>query len=228
MMNLEEKIGYHFHNPALLRAAVTHSSYSNENREKKIHNNERLEFLGDSVLGFLCAEYLFAQYRELPEGQLTKLRAAVVCEQSLFEVAKQFSLSEDMLLGRGEEACGGRERPALLADAVEAVLAAVYLDGGMDAARTFAMRFIPQRTVQAERGHAFRDYKTNLQEIVQKSHEEVLSYRLSGESGPDHDKRFTVEVLLNSNVIGSGTGRSKKEAEQLAARAALELMGQKT
>lgn len=227
-MNLEEKIGYRFQNPALLRAAVTHSSYSNENREKKIHNNERLEFLGDSVLGFLCAEYLFAQYRELPEGQLTKLRAAVVCEQSLFEVAKQFSLSEDMLLGRGEEACGGRERPSLLADAVEAVLAAVYLDGGMDAARAFAMRFIPERTVQAERGHAFRDYKTNLQEIVQKSHEEILSYRLSGESGPDHDKRFTVEVLLNSNVIGSGTGRSKKEAEQLAARAALELMGQKT
>ena len=227
-MNPEEKIGYRFQNPALLRAAVTHSSYSNENREKKIHNNERLEFLGDSVLGFLCAEYLFAQYRELPEGQLTKLRAAVVCEQSLFEVAKQFSLSEDMFLGRGEEACGGRERPSLLADAVEAVLAAVYLDGGMDAARAFAMRFIPERTAQAERGHAFRDYKTNLQEIVQKSHEEILSYRLSGESGPDHDKRFTVEVLLNSNVIGSGTGRSKKEAEQLAARAALELMGQKT
>ena len=223
-MNLEEKIGYRFQNPALLRAAVTHSSYSNENREKKIHNNERLEFLGDSVLGFLCAEYLFAQYRELPEGQLTKLRAAVVCEQSLFEVAKQFSLSEDMLLGRGEEACGGRERPSLLADAVEAVIAALYLDGGMETARGFIERHILSGLDTESPSLLMGDYKTELQELIQRKSGQSLSYVLLGESGPDHDKLFTSEVCLNGRPIGSGTGRTKKEAEQAAAHAALEAL----
>ena len=159
------------------------------------------------------------------EGQLTKVRAAVVCEKTLYEVAKELGLDHHLLLGHGEEMGGGRQRPSILADSVEALIGAIYLDGGLEAARSFIMTFLPAKVDLAETGHAFRDYKTALQEIVQKNRQETLQYRLSGESGPDHDKRFTVQVLLNSNIFAEGIGRSKKEAEQMAARSALELMG---
>ncbi len=217
---------YTFQNPALLQNALTHSSYANENRDKGIRNNERLEFLGDSVLGLICARYIYSEYRALPEGELTKLRAAIVCENSLYEFAMQIDLGEKLLLGRGERVGGGSKRPSVLADAVEAVLAAIYLDGGMEAAQGFILDFIRTKAEEVVKNHRVMDYKTTLQEIVQKNHEEVLSYRLKSESGPDHDKRFVMEVLINSNVLAEGTGHSKKLAEQAAAKAALELMGQ--
>jgi len=228
MTELEKTIKYSFRKRELLNTALTHSSYANENRSKKLRSNERLEFLGDSVLGFFCADHLLKNYPDHPEGELTKLRASIVCEQALFEVSERIGLREHLLLGCGEEASGGRSRPSILADAVESLLAAVYLDGGIGAARDFAMEFIiyPQEK-EALKGRAFKDYKTALQEIVQKSHEEVLSYRVKSEEGPDHDKTFVVELLLNSNVFSEGKGRSKKEAEQIAAREALKLMGQK-
>ncbi len=217
---------YTFQNPALLQNALTHSSYANENREKGIRSNERLEFLGDSVLGLICAQYIYSEYRALPEGELTKLRAAIVCEGSLYAFACQIDLGQRLLLGRGERAGGGSSRPSVLADAVEAVLAAIYLDGGMEAARGFILDFIREKAEEVVKNHRVMDYKTTLQEIVQKNHEEILSYRLKSESGPDHNKRFVMEVLINSNVLAEGVGHSKKLAEQAAARAALELMGQ--
>ena len=217
---------YTFKNPALLQNALTHSSYANENRDKGVRNNERLEFLGDSVLGQICAKHIYSEYRSLPEGELTKLRAAIVCEGSLYEFAMQIQLGERLLLGRGERVGGGSKRPSVLADAVEAVLAAIYLDGGMEAAQGFILDFIKSKAEEVVKNHRVMDYKTTLQEIVQKNHEEVLSYRLKSESGPDHDKRFVMEVLINSNVLAEGTGHSKKLAEQAAAKAALELMGQ--
>ena len=211
---------YTFKNPALLQNALTHSSFANENRDKGIRNNERLEFLGDSVLGLICAKYIYSEFRSLPEG------AAIVCENSLYEFALQIELGERLLLGRGERVGGGSKRPSVLADAVEAVLAAIYLDGGMEAAQGFILDFIKRKAEEVVKNHRVMDYKTTLQEIVQKNHEEVLSYRLKSESGPDHDKRFVMEVLINSNVLAEGTGHSKKLAEQAAAKAALELMGQ--
>ena len=217
---------YTFQNPALLQNALTHSSYANENRDKGVRNNERLEFLGDSVLGLICAKHIYSEYRSLPEGELTKLRAAIVCEGSLYEFAMQIDLGERLLLGRGERVGGGSKRPSVLADAVEAVLAAIYLDGGMEAAQGFILDFIKRKAEEVVKNHRVMDYKTTLQEIVQKNHEEVLSYRLKSESGPDHDRRFVMEVLINSNVLAEGTGHSKKLAEQAAAKAALELMGQ--
>lgn len=217
---------YTFREPALLQNALAHSSYANENRERGVRSNERLEFLGDSVLGLVCARYIYSEYKNLPEGELTKLRAAVVCEASLYEFACQIGLGDRLLLGRGERAGGGNKRPSVLADAVEAVLAAVYLDGGFDAAEAFILDFIRRKSESVIRSHATMDYKTTLQEIVQKNHEEVLSYRLKSESGPDHNKIFVMEVLINSNVIAQGSGHSKKLAEQAAAKAALELMGQ--
>lgn len=223
---LSEKTGYSFQNPSLLKTALTHSSYANEHRDRHLQNNERLEFLGDSILGFVSADYMFHHYPHLPEGELTKLRAAVVCEQTLYEIAKELGLHEEILLGKGEEAGGGRQRASILADAVEALLGAIYLDGGMEAARKFVMSFVPRKAELAENGGAFKDYKTALQEIVQKNRQETLTYQLSGESGPDHDKRFTVQVLLNTNIFAEGSGKSKKEAEQMAAKHALELMGQ--
>jgi len=227
MSILEKTIKYTFRHREFLMTALTHSSYANENRCKKLQSNERLEFLGDSVLGFLCADYLLKAHPEYCEGRLTKLRAAIVCEQALFEVAERVGLKEHLLLGCGEEASGGRSRPSILADAVESLLAAIFLDGGIDAARSFAMEFIIlEQEKLAVTGCAFKDYKTVLQEIVQKSREEILSYRVKSEEGPDHDKTFTVELLLNSNVFSEGKGRSKKEAEQMAAKEALSLMGQ--
>lgn len=218
-------IDYKFRDETLLKTAMTHSSYANEHRGSHLHHNERLEFLGDSVLGLVTADHLYTHYPELPEGELTKLRAAVVCEGALCEIARELGIPAALRLGHGEEIGGGRERPSILADATEALLGAIYLDGGIEPARAFVLRFIPRKVEVAIAGGAFKDYKTMLQEIVQKNKQETLRYRLAGQSGPDHDKRFTMELLLNSNVFATGTGRSKKEAEQMAAKQALQTMG---
>lgn len=221
MEQLQNNLGYHFKNSALFARALTHSSYANE-RHVDTGDNERLEFLGDSVLGFITAEYLFANHRDFPEGELTKLRAYAVCEKSLFSYAEEIGLGNYLKLGKGEERTGGRTRPSVLSDAFEAVIAAIYLDGGMDEAKKFVLRFV---VPYVEAKPTFKDYKTMLQEVVQKNQGETLEYVLVSETGPDHDKCFTVEVHLNSNVIGRGVGGSKKKAEQNAAKEALELMG---
>lgn len=218
MTALEEKLGHAFENPGLLVTALTHTSYANESRNGTIHN-ERLEFLGDSVLSVVVSEYLFSHNKKLPEGELTRIRASLVCEQSLYEFARQIGLGEHLRLGHGEERSGGRDRPAILADAFEAVIAALYLDGGMAAAQAFILPFV------GEAHRANEDYKTRLQEVVQQNPEERLRYVVTDENGPDHNKSFTVEVHLNSNVIGRGQGHSKKQAEQQAAHEALVLMG---
>ena len=222
MKELEEKLGYAFHDPALLDEALNHSSYANEHRGRRIRSNERLEFLGDSVLGFVTAEFLFLQHPDLPEGDLTRIRAALVCEQSLYEVARKLDLGRYLKLGRGEEAGGGRERTSILADATEAVFAAVYLDGGIQAASALIHRCLLDAEREEDVEERRRDFKTELQELVQRKADQVLSDRMAGEQGPDHDKTFLAEDLLNGAVIGSGGGHSKKEAEQSAARAALE------
>lgn len=221
LRELMEKLGYSFRRPGLLQEALTHSSYANEGRH--LRSNERLEFLGDSVLGMTAAVYLFHRDKG-PEGELTKLRAAIVCEKALCSYAHTLGLGDYLLLGRGERRNGGASRPSILADAFEAVVAAIYLDGGMGPARAFLLPFLEREVSNQRRAH-FKDYKTQLQEIVQQNPEERLEYVLVGESGPDHNKQFAVEVHLNSNVIGSGRARSKKEAEQQAAREALALMG---
>ena len=219
---LQQKLGYKFKDESLLLRALSHSSYFNENHSTCKGSNERLEFLGDSVLGCRTAENFFQNYTDFPEGDLTKLRAAMVCEKSLASFAREIQLGKYLMLGKGEVVTGGRERPSIQADAFEAVIAAIYLDGGMDEAKKFVLKYIDE----AIRKHrSVKDYKTMLQEVVQRNPGEVVEYVLAGESGPDHDKRFEVEVHLNSNVIGRGVGRSKKRAEQEAAREALELMG---
>ena len=223
MKTLEKSLGYQFHNPALLEEALRHSSYANEHRGDNVFSNERLEFLGDSVLGFVTAEYLFAKHPTAPEGELTRIRALLVCEDSLHEVAQRLKLGEYLKLGHGEESCGGRTRPSILADATEAVFAAVYLDGGIRASELIHRVLLDkerEETAEAKR----RDYKTKLQELVQRTPNQVLTYRLIGEQGPDHDKVFSFAVLLNDTVVGTGEGRSKKEAEQMAAKDALESM----
>lgn len=222
MQALEEKLNYHFHNVALLQEALRHSSYANEHRGANVFSNERLEFLGDSVLGFVTAEYLFAKHPTAPEGELTRIRALLVCEDSLHEVAKRLELGQYLLLGHGEESGGGRTRASTLADAVEAVFAAVYLDGGIDAARRLIHRVLLDTEREDVAEEKRRDYKTLLQEFVQRSPNQTLAYVMVGESGPDHAKTFLAEVHLNGERIGSGSGRSKKEAEQMAARDAME------
>ena len=220
------KIDYKFKDESLLQLAMTHSSYANEHHGTHLQCNERLEFLGDSVLGFVTAGYLFTHYPDLPEGDLTKLRAAVVCEGALDEIAHEIGIPEAIRLGHGEEMGGGRKRASILADATEALLGAIFMDGGIEPARAFVLRFIPHKVEVALAGGAFKDYKTLLQEIVQKNPEEQLSYELVEERGPDHDKTFVVQVKINSNVIGHGEGKSKKAAEQMAAKEAVELMGE--
>ena len=220
---LEEKIGYHFKNPEYLTVALTHSSYANESKGGS-HSNERLEFLGDSVLGVIVADYLFKNFPDMPEGDLTKNRASLVCEKALCGFSRQLGIGDYLLLSHGEQNSGGKERASILADAFEAIIAAIYMDGGLEQARKFVLRFVLP-LLKMQKPKVFKDYKTVLQEIIQQNPEERLQYVLTGESGPDHDKHFTVEVHLNSNVIGKGGGRSKKEAEQQAAREALELMG---
>lgn len=220
MDTIEAKLGYNFKSRGLLINALTHSSYANENRGRSCESNERLEFLGDSVLGLVVADALYRRFPEMPEGRMTRMRSQLVCEESLHRVASDMGLGEYMRLGRGEEHTGGRNRTSILADAVEAIIAAMYLDGGMEVAREFITRHILS-TLDGTY-IAFGDSKTELQELVQRKSGSQLSYELLGESGPDHDKTFTSQVLLNGKAIGSGSGRTKKEAEQAAARAALE------
>lgn len=220
MKKLEERLGYSFENVALLENALTHSSYANENRAKGETSNERLEFLGDSVLGMVVADYLFRTHPDMPEGELTRTRAALVCEESLVEVARKLELGAYLKLGKGEDAGGGRERPSIRADAVEAVIAAVYLDGGIGSARKLITKFILTDNEREQEG-GVRDYKTALQELVQRESGQVLTYRLTGEAGPDHAKTFSVEVDLNGVQVGAGEGHSKKEAEQMAAKSAI-------
>ncbi|MDO4460137.1 MAG: ribonuclease III [Clostridia bacterium] len=222
LSELEKRIGYKFKNISYLQTAVTHSSFANENR---CQSYERLEFLGDSVLGFVTAEYLYKNYSELPEGKLTKNRAALVCEKSLCNFSRQIGVGDFMRLSHGEYHTGGTDRPSILADMFESITAAIYIDSGsLEEAAKFILTYIAPaaKTVNTK---SFKDYKTMLQEIVQQNPEEQVRYQVVSESGPDHNKHFVVEVLLNSNVIGKGGGRSKKEAEQQAAREALELMG---
>ena len=218
--DLEAAIGYQFSNITLLQNALTHSSYANKRYHNSLMSNERLEFLGDSVLGMVVAEHLFRNFQDRPEGELTRMRADMVCERALANVANRLGLGQHLLLGHGEERFGGRGRDSILADAVESVIAATYLDGGMEAAVAFIRKFI-LCDVPAERMRN-ADYKTALQELVQQKKSQTLSYALVGESGPDHDKKFVVEVSLNGQVVGSGTGSSKKRAEQEAARVAIE------
>lgn len=220
MQEFENLIGYSFGDKSLLERALSHSSYANEKHSPK-ESNERLEFLGDSVLGFITAEYYYKN-STLPEGELTRLRASTVCEKALYEFSKEIDLNKYIKLGKGEELTGGRERPSINSDAFEAVIAAIYLDGGIEEAKKFVLRFVEKH---ARTQGSTKDYKTKLQEVIQKNPEEKVEYVLVGESGPDHNKRFEVEVHLNSNVIGKGIGRSKKNAEQEAAREALALMG---
>ena len=222
LKDLEEAIGYRFQNISLLQQAVAHSSYANERWHDSLMSNERLEFLGDSILGMLVADYLYRTFPNRPEGELTRMRADMVCEKSLAVVASQLDLGKHLLLGKGEEQGGGRHRESILADAVESVIAACYLDGGMEAAKNFVEKFVLVY-VPLNRPNNM-DYKTVLQEKVQQKKNQTLSYVLVGESGPDHDKHFQVELRLNEQVVGVGNGSSKKRAEQDAARVALETL----
>ena len=221
MHTLEEKLGYVFGNKNLLENALQHSSYANEHRNIGMRSNERLEFLGDAVLGVVTADYLFRKHPDLPEGDLTRIRAALVCEESLHEVAQSLGLGQYLKLGRGEELGGGRERPSILADATESVFAAVYLDGGMEAARSLIHRVLLDKEREEAVEERRRDYKTELQELVQRKSGSTLSYCMIGSSGPDHAKVFEAAALLNGAELATGTGRSKKDAEQSAAHAAL-------
>jgi ribonuclease-3 len=220
--DLETAIGYRFHNISLLQNALTHSSYANERWHNSLLCNERLEFLGDSVLGMLVAEYLYRTFPDRPEGELTRMRADMVCEKTLANVANSIGLGEHLLLGHGEEQSKGRTRNSILADAMESVIAACFLDGGMEAAEGIVKRFILTEVPVKKMHNA--DYKTALQELVQQKKNQVLAYSLIGESGPDHDKQFVVEVSLNGKPVGQGTGTSKKRAEQMAAQAAIALL----
>lgn len=218
--DLEAAIGYKFHNISLLQNALTHSSYANERWHNSLLSNERLEFLGDSVLGMLVADFLYSTFPDRPEGELTRMRADMVCEHTLALVANRIHLGQHLQLGHGEERLGGRSRESILADATESVIAACFLDGGLEAAARFVKRFILVE-VPVSRPHNM-DYKTALQELVQQKKNQTLTYTLVGQSGPDHDKVFAVEVCLNGETVGSGSGSSKKRAEQMAAKSAME------
>ncbi len=220
--DLENAIGYRFQNIALLQNALSHSSYANERWHDSLKSNERLEFLGDSILGMVTAEYLYRSFPDRLEGDLTRMRADMVCERALARVAERIGLGKHLLLGNGEETGGGRGRDSILADAVESVIAACFLDGGMEPARSFINTFVLTEVPVKKLRNA--DYKTALQELVQQKKHQTISYALTGETGPDHDKQFAVEVSLNGRVVGTGTGTSKKRAEQAAAKAAMEAL----
>ena len=222
---LEKVIGYTFSNPKYLTIALSHTSYVNEVKRGLV-SNERQEFLGDAVLSIVASDYLFKHYSHLPEGELTKLRASLVCEKSLCEFAHMIGLGQYLMLGRGEEQMGGRERPSILADAFEALIAAIYLDGGMEHAKKFILGFV-KKQVEKDKKVFFKDYKTALQELVQREEGRTLVYELLSETGPDHNKTFTFRVLVNGIPEGEGSGHSKKEAEQSAARDALHKLEQK-
>lgn len=220
--DLEDAIGYQFRNISLLQGALTHSSYANERWHDSLASNERLEFLGDSVLGMVVADYLYRHFPDRPEGELTRMRADMVCETTLACVAEQMELGHHLRLGNGEDQRGGRQRPSILADAVESVIAAAYLDGGMEAAVALIRRYILTDVPVTKMHHV--DYKTALQELIQRKRNQTLRYSLVEESGPDHAKQFVVEVSLNGQTVGTGAGSSKKRAEQDAARAAMEAL----
>ena len=219
MNELQKKLGYSFNDAALLKTALTHSSYANENKKSGAVSNERLEFLGDSVLGMTVASIIFNGEPDMTEGRMTKLRSELVCEKSLASLAESLSLGEHLMLGHGEEKTGGRKRPSILADMVEAILGAMYLDGGLEPVKRLVSEHLEPRADPAALENT--DYKTSLQEFVQEKSGRTLSYHITDESGPDHLKTYSVEVRLNGVSFGIGTGRSKKEAEQEAARAAL-------
>lgn len=221
---LEERIGYKFHNIALLKQALTHSSYTNEQKINRAKNYERLEFLGDAVLELVSSDFLFREHPEVPEGELTKMRASMVCEPSLAFCARDLELGRFMLLGKGEESTGGRNRDSITSDAMEAVTGAIFIDGGMEPAKDFINRFILS---DLEDKQLFYDSKSNLQELIQGKMKKEFSYELLEESGPEHDKTFVVEVLMEGDSLGKGSGRTKKAAEQQAAYKALLLLRDK-
>lgn len=223
LTKLEQGLGYTFRNKALLENALTHSSYANENRERHLPDNERLEFLGDSILGFVVAEYLYRNFPDKPEGELTRIRADLVCERNLAEAAATIELGSYLLLGHGEEQGGGRKRDSIVSDAMESVIAASFMDGGFAAAKEIIDRLILSN-IPKGRPRNF-DYKTAFQELVQRKKDQQIHYELTGESGPDHDKHFVVAVRFNSDRVARGEGRSKKAAEQCAAKEALKLLG---
>ena len=224
LLELSARLGVEFKDLTLLHKALIHSSYANEAKEKNIVHNERLEFLGDAVLELASSTYLYMQFPQMPEGQLTKTRASIVCSTSLAELARTLHLGDYLLLGHGEEMSGGRDRQTNLEDVFEAVIGAIYLDRGWDVAKDYVTR---QLIKQVEQGGILKDYKTILQEVVYQEAQQTVSYELVSTSGPDHDKTFTFNVLVTGKVMGTGTGRSKKEAEQKAARQALEKLTNK-
>ncbi len=218
---LIEKLGYHFQNIHLLNESLTHSSYANENKKKNIKYNERLEFLGDAVLSIVISDYLYNHLSTLQEGELTKIRASIVCEPSLAKCSIAMDIGKYLLLGKGEELTGGRKRISILADAFEAIIGAIYLDGGLEKVREFILKSLKTTIDDAIQGRVFKDYKTNLQEIIQSENTEKLVYEVINEEGPDHNKTFYVHVKIGSQIVGKGSGKSKKEAEQNAAKEAL-------
>ncbi|MTI47693.1 ribonuclease III [Sporosalibacterium faouarense] len=221
----QQRIGYSFENDELLNRAFTHSSFANEHKRQNLSNNERLEFLGDSVLSVVVSDYIFEKYPNYPEGELTKLRATVVCEPSLAIIAKKLNLGIYLLLGKGEEATGGRERVSIVADAVEAVIGAIYLDGGLINARKFILSIFTAIIDEAVKGKLFIDYKTELQEVLQRTTKAKIRYTVINEDGPDHNKIFQIGVKVGNKLLGEGMGKSKKEAEQNAAKSALSDLG---
>ncbi len=224
LKELEDVIGYHFKDKGNLQLALTHSSYANERRAEGLTSNERLEFLGDSVLNIITSDYIYKKHPELPEGELTKTRAAIVCESSLMKCADKISLGEYLYLGRGEENTGGRKRTSILSDAFEALIGAIYLDGGIENAGSFILRSMEEIYRNINNKEVFKDYKTHFQEMIQKQSDQHITYKILDEKGPDHDKIFVAQLLVGNKSYGTGEGRTKKEAEQNAAKAALELV----
>ena len=224
---IEKRIGYSFRNKALLRTALTHSSFSNEARSRgeRVVCNERLEFLGDSVLSLIVSTYLFERYKDRFEGELSRIRSFTVSEKPLAGYAREIALGSFLLLGKGELSGSGRNKPSILSDAFEALIAAIYLDSGLDAASAFVLPFAIKNIDRIESENLTVDYKTELQQIVQQEQGEILEYILTGEEGPAHCRTFSVCAMLNNNIIGRGSGRSKREAEQFAAKDALTLFG---
>ena len=217
LVDFESKIGYTFKNKNLLKQAFTHSSYANEIKSEVVCSNERLEFLGDAVLEIVISEFLFYSFPEMPEGELTRFRASIVCEPNLVQKARELELGDNLLLSRGEEYTGGRNRESILADVFESVVGALYLDGGYDCAKNFVLRFLIADINKMQEAFKTSDYKTYLQEIVQRTSKIPVSYKIIGETGPDHNKQFIAQAAHNNRILGQGRGRSKKEAEQNAA-----------
>lgn len=219
MEKIEQKLGYEFQSKELLKKALTHTSYA---YEKNIESNEKLEYLGDSILEFITSKYLYFNYPKLTEGEMTKVRASVVCEKSLYKIAKLHNFSDFLYLGKSEQLSGGKNRPAILADSVEAVIAAIYIDGGIEPAEKFIIENLKQEIEQASKHVGIKDHKTVLQEKLQIHGDVKIEYEIIQETGPDHDKSFEAQVKCNGKILAEGKGKSKKEAEMQAAKKALE------